>query len=260
MRRQSAFTLLELLIVVAIIGVLATLLLGALSAVGDKANAAAAKSQISAIKAALAAYETDMGRFPRLSPIPTAGGAVVHDEAPALYVALRNQPGRGGGPNSPYLQDWKAEDVGVVDRSKLVGGAINAAKTGISGVERESGDLPAERLSATDAQDINDLTFQANHDPMTGSQGALVLLDPWGNPYHYREWASVRRTVKNGLTGNEPAIVDYSDPDNNPGPAVITDPVKKRAHNPDGFVIWSNGPNGINEWGHPESDDVCSWR
>ena len=39
----------------------------------------------------------------------------------------------------------------------------------------------------------------------------------------------------------------------------VKDPVFDRPHNPESFDLWSNGPNGINEFGHAESDDVTSW-
>ena len=43
------------------------------------------------------------------------------------------------------------------------------------------------------------------------------------------------------------------------GDEPITGPVDDLPHNPESFDIWSNGPNQVNEWGFPESDDVTSW-
>jgi type II secretory pathway pseudopilin PulG len=250
--------LIELLIVIAIIGILATLLLTAISSARRKAQIAVAKSHINALKAALASYETDMGRYPRLAAAPTTGAGPFHDEALALYVALRNQPGRGGGPNSPYLQDWKLDDIGIYPSGNFAQGTglINAdmVSMGASGVSP----LEVERLPSSYKEEINDLSFQQAHQPLGGSE-PLCLLDPWGMPFHYREWSSIRRSIKNGITADV-TPVDYAGAANNPGAPVIAGSRRDRARNPEGFDIWSNGPNRINEFGHPDSDDVCSWR
>lgn len=261
-RKTSGFTLIELLIVIAIIGILATFMLTALSSARRKSMITVAKSHINAIKAALAAYETDMGRYPRLSPIPTGtpGPEAFMDDSPALYAALRNQPGRGGGPNAPYLQDWKHDDIGIVANAGIMtGAAINEATMGqVPDVFIGLGKVT--RISAGDAEEINDLAYQLLRDPAAGSP--LLLLDPWGNPFHYREWASVRRSVKNNIGADATPSKEWADPgDNNGDPVIPASSVKKiRARNPESFDIWSNGPNQVNEMGHPDSDDVASWR
>lgn len=253
-RKLRAFTLIELLIVIAIIGILATFMMTALAAAKKKAQITVAKSHINAIKAALAAYETDMGRYPRLSVIPGAVAGPFLDDAPALYAALRNQPGRGGGPNAPYLQDWKHEDIGLLSRSVMTNGAI---KQDSMGQDPDAFVGIVERISKQDAEEINDLSFQADHDPSTGDP--MVLLDPWGNPFHYREWASVRRSVKNGISATV-TVVDWDNSEDNNGDPAITGSQKVRARNPESFDIWSAGMNQVNEMGHPDSDDVTSWR
>jgi hypothetical protein len=72
-----------------------------------------------------------------------------------------------------------------------------------------------------------------------------MLLDLWGNPFHYREWDSVRSADKAGLSA--PRSV---------GRRTIQDVPRT----PDLFDVWSDGPNGVNEFGDPASDDVVSWR
>jgi prepilin-type N-terminal cleavage/methylation domain-containing protein len=256
---RGGFTLIELLVVIAIIGVLASILMTALASVRRKTAITIASAHINAIKAALAAYETDMGRYPRLSPIPTAVGGDFPDDAPGLYAALRNLPGRGGGPNSPYLQDWKIEDVGIYLRGVCTPeGAVKEDQMGQNSADAFQF---AARLSPTDADAMNTMAFQDTHNPGIGGGDPLVLLDPWGNPYHYREWGSVRKSVKHGITTDATDPIPYDE--GNPGdPVFVPPPGEKtiRARSPETFDIWSNGPNGVNENGHPESDDVTSWR
>ncbi|MCO5171928.1 MAG: type II secretion system protein GspG [Planctomycetes bacterium] len=264
-RQRRGFTLIELLVVIAIIGVLATLLLSAIFGAKAKARVGVAKSEIRAIEAALSMYRGDQGRFPRLSPRPTANNTPIagndaawNDDCHALYAALRNRPSiaLGGGQGSPYL-DWKPENVGYLAANYLqvtmltnhTGGGANMTRTGVRQLEPVNYD----RLSVA--------AFQQQYAPRPNLTGGefLVLLDPWGNPYHYREWASIRQSAKDRtMAGTQiTRSIQFV-------PAEVTGQVplqqaRDGIHSPDAFDIWSNGPNGINEFGDRDSDDVTSW-
>jgi prepilin-type N-terminal cleavage/methylation domain-containing protein len=67
MRKSSAFTLIELLIVIAIIGILMGLLFPAANGAMDAARKAQAKNDAVQIATAVTAYETEYGRLPGLS-------------------------------------------------------------------------------------------------------------------------------------------------------------------------------------------------
>ncbi|MGE0713163.1 MAG: prepilin-type N-terminal cleavage/methylation domain-containing protein [Planctomycetota bacterium] len=260
--RGRGFTLIELLIVIAIIAILATVLLTALSGAKKRTQIAVAKSQITALKAALANYKSDMGRYPRRAIRPTGtanpgDGGWYDDDCIALYAALRNKPTLevGGGQNSPYVDDWKPEYIGYFSSGGTSGepseNAANAmGSNGVSGPY-------VERVPETDHGNLLTLAYQKTHKPGSGGSQQLIFLDPWGAPYHYREWASVRSNLKDFLITNPIGRSCTADP--NAEGAVIQNP-QDRPHNPEGFDIWSNGPNGVNEYGDPESDDVCSWR
>ncbi len=250
---RRGFTLIELLIVVAIIGILATLLLGALFKAKERASTGVAKSQIQAIKSALAMYESDHGKFPRrrARTMASGSGEAWYDDSSALYIALRNKPTRalGGGQNSPYLE-WKSESVGIVDKTKFELPGMHDNAITASGVRK---------IDAADVDKLNDPLYQQGFVPPAGEN--LAFLDPWGNPYHYREWKSVKQSEKDSAisSGGYTRVPTAPPADAATGPPVVGGAIKDQIHAPDRYDIWSNGPNGVNEYGFTGSDDVTSW-
>jgi prepilin-type N-terminal cleavage/methylation domain-containing protein len=254
---HRGFTLIEILIVIAIIGILSTILLTALSGAKKRTQVAVAKSQITALKAALANYKSDMGRYPRLSMRPTGtgnpgDGVWYDDDCVALYAALRNKPTLevGGGQNSPYVDDWKPEYVGI-----FTGGTTPTASN-VPGAMGSKGSVYTEPVPIVDHDKILTLDYQKQH--ASNDPAPLVFLDPWGSPYHYREWSSVRTLLKDQLLNTPITTRSCVLPIELEG-TVIASP-SDSPHNAEGFDIWSNGPNSVNEFGHPDSDDVVSWR
>ena len=107
---SKGFTLIEILIVVSIIAVLASLILAGVNIARKKASIAVAQSNIEALNTALEQYVTDTGRYP--------GDRIKDYENgfPALFDALfGDKPPRGkGGPNAPYMK-FKESEVYVYD-------------------------------------------------------------------------------------------------------------------------------------------------
>jgi prepilin-type N-terminal cleavage/methylation domain-containing protein len=238
------FTLLELLVVVAIIAVLATLILGGLGAARRRTKVALAKNNIAPLKAALQMYETDTGKYPRRT---YASGTAFANDITFVYAALRNRrtAAAGGGPNSPYL-DWKPEQVGFADFSTV-------SDANFGNVTNNPGSDGFPRIDPVDptiADQLNTMTYQASPYNPTGTK-ACTFLDPWGNPFVYREWASVPTATKDGF------LTSPTSRSSNTGGSTNTEAHPDRPHDVSKFDIYSFGPNGVNEWG--EGDDVTSW-
>src|ERR1700742_5130736 len=62
--RQAGFTLIELLLVLVILAILAAVVVPKFTGRAEQAKQAAAKQDISSMKVALDAFETDNGRYP----------------------------------------------------------------------------------------------------------------------------------------------------------------------------------------------------
>jgi general secretion pathway protein G len=88
-RRRSAFTLVEMLLVLVILAVLAAIVIPKFAGRSQQAKVTAAQSQISSIEMALDAFEVDNGFFP-------AGGAGLN--------ALIDQPSNATNWKGPYLK------------------------------------------------------------------------------------------------------------------------------------------------------------
>jgi prepilin-type N-terminal cleavage/methylation domain-containing protein len=72
-RWTRSFTLVELMVVVAVIAVLAGLVLGGAGAVRQRAARGQAKAEVSAIEAGLARYQIDFGSYPSSTGISPSG-------------------------------------------------------------------------------------------------------------------------------------------------------------------------------------------
>ena len=99
-RPRRAFTLLELLIVLAILGLLVALGLHSISRILCTSKAGAAQSTLKGLVAALSAYKTDFGSYP-------GEGASLTADTTVFVTALRQKDRQG----VPYFR-FEPEDIG----------------------------------------------------------------------------------------------------------------------------------------------------
>lgn len=135
-RGQQGFTLIEVMIVVAILGVLATLVVVNVGGQTDKANVAAVKSDLQAISQALDLFKLDNFRYPTT------------DQG---LEALVNKPDNARGwPDGGYLRKTPADpwQNPYVYISPGVNGPYDLYSMGADGAE--GGEGPAEDISLDD--------------------------------------------------------------------------------------------------------------
>ena len=108
-RRSRAFTLVEMLLVVVIIGILAALVLPKITGRSEQARVTAAHAQIAAFKTALNAFEVDNGFYPKgnsgLQALMVRPGELPNWRGPYLEES-------GGIPKDPWGNDYVYECPG----------------------------------------------------------------------------------------------------------------------------------------------------
>ncbi len=165
-RQRGGFTLVELLIVIAIIGLLAALSAGAVGMARAKAAVARAKTDVNSMATGLENYFQDYNIY------PCAGSneevEVETNQFPLMYeLTCGEKPPQGkGGINSPYLE-LKIDQIAVFVE------------------ENDEGQMIYEQAS-------KDLRL----DPDTEK----FVSDPWGSVYWYRENKS-KRTREDYMIG-----------------------------------------------------------
>lgn len=227
--RARGFTLIELLVVVAIIAILASLLCAQVFASRRAAYRALTFNRLKHMSAAIELYRSDTGQYPK-DPKNIFGA----DIPEFLFIALHNKPTPtlGGGWAVPK---WDIDDSamgrlnGVDDSFEPDSGPSFHNASLLGPVTHHSTDFQVQNLPAA----------RAGRD-LTEAEGAIVFVDAWGNAFHYREWSSKPSNLKTPL-------FQASDP-------------RDRVENADGFQLWSNGEDGINQWNADGSDDLSRRR
>ena len=181
------------------------------------------RTMIRSLQIALEAYNTDVGFYPRDGK--NTPGADIPD---FLFAALNNKPTVkfGGGPNTPYF-DAYSKDMGMVNADGIAQPLEEDAVP--STVQFQEAHLPRKAGDVKAEDTLKSPTFR----------GKPLYLDPWGQPFHYREWASKSKAVKEQWSEAKKGV--------------------KQVRNPRHFQIWSNGPDRVNNYGAKGSDDIKNW-
>lgn len=235
--RRRAFTLVELLTVIAIIAILAALLLPVISIVKTKAKVTQAKLQIQDIVTAVEAYDSAYSRFPVSDAAQTAannnGKLPSNPNGDITYGGLFTNT--SGASTWIGTQNYKTNNSEVM---AILMDITNYPGTGTPTVNINSEKNP-QRTIFLNAKMTGDTTTWPGVGP------DLVYRDPWGNPYiitmdlNYDEqcqdyfydmknvsWTGTGSQGYNGLV--------------NPSPVFAMNPNNFEYHGK--VMVWSMGP------------------
>lgn len=95
--RKNGFTLLELLIVIAIIGILASISFVALNGARTQGRDSRRKSDLETIRSALELYKADCNQYPASSSWPSVGNALTGTCTGGSNTYLQKRPGDPSG-------------------------------------------------------------------------------------------------------------------------------------------------------------------
>ncbi|MDD3119435.1 MAG: type II secretion system protein [Victivallales bacterium] len=132
MMKKRCFTLIEILMVVAIIAVLMGLLIPGINSVREKAKEAKAKTELTAIKTAIKAYESTYGIFPATRNVNgdlKLGGSKVTDadaEYDKLIHWLTQAPTDDNDPNPADMGEGNTRKIRFLDPANAAGNATYA--------------------------------------------------------------------------------------------------------------------------------------
>jgi type II secretory pathway pseudopilin PulG len=152
-RRQSSFTLIELLMAMAIIIILASLMLFAASGVLQKAKRSRASSEIQAMSTALESYKTDNGAY------PIANGLLTNSVAAPYFSTTLDGTTTAYQTNSQTLY-------------QTLSGQTNFNDTPVAG---------AKSYMSFKVSQVGNYNAAAG----TTGTGSSYVRDPWGYSYGY---------------------------------------------------------------------------
>jgi len=172
MRKESGFTLIEMVVVLAVVAILAAILTPTIAKNINDAKLARANNEVQVIAAAVGSFYKDLGRW------PTADGTDLDDNIQLLYGPGETPAVQGGG--VAQEQYW-----------------LNSGGWGAALVDTFTNQL-IENDPADGAVDYpNDTTVPRPELRWKGPYITEVKADPWGSHYSCNIWYTYNTTAGN---------------------------------------------------------------
>jgi prepilin-type N-terminal cleavage/methylation domain-containing protein len=207
LRRLGAFTLIELLTVMAVIAVLAGLILSISGYVTHKAATARAQSEISALSLACENYKSDNGAYPDIMPptgpgLNTTGSATIVVSSDQSSIPSDNlDPRLMGNPSTSYT-GAASSSVNYTNASL----ELYVALTGDISLSGTGGGPGTKNYITDFRQDAYGRAY--TNASVSGTNPVQYLGDPFGNPYGYSTanafYQQYAQTVTSGQVSKSP--------------------------------------------------------
>jgi prepilin-type N-terminal cleavage/methylation domain-containing protein len=256
---ESAFTLIELLTVIAIIGVLAGMLLPVLSRVKQQALKNQAKQEMAAIVTAIEAYDQAYGKFPVSKAVQTAAASSTTGNTDFTYGGTFNLVSVGSHvPATSTTIRTNSEVMAILMDITIYPGT----STDTINTNHQSNPKQVKYLNAKTVSDVT----------LPGVGPDLVYRDPWGNPYvitmdlnydgfcsdvfYNQQTVAQDTSVAGGKTGFF-ALFNNVDATGNGNHFLYNGKIMVWSAGPDGSV---NQTPGVNAKQGANKDNILSWQ
>jgi prepilin-type N-terminal cleavage/methylation domain-containing protein len=234
-RQRAGFTLVEMLVVIAIIGILASILLPVFHSVVDRAKRAKAKTEATSLAQAIEGYDSAYGRFPVSTNAQNTATAAGSDYT---YGGT----GRDAGGNVTWTLGTMTNDEVIailMDLQTYPGGGNTINYNHVKNPQQT-------------------IFLNAHMSGDTSSPGVgtdLVYRDPWGNPYIITMDLNYDENCEDAFYKMPAVATNY------PSGLILQSDGNYAARTK--VMVWSSGPDGkIDSTGTTTAnkDNVLSWQ
>lgn len=268
-RHRAGFTLVELLTVIAIIGILAAMLMPVLASAKKHALIMRARTEVNDLATDIQAYDQAYGKFP-VSQAAQAAAGQLYDGIPDFTYGGTFQT-----PSGPMALGTPLVGGGVLTNNEVVAILMDITNYPTTGSPTaNTNHVKNPQMTKFLNAKMSGWNPGTAGTALSGVGNDLVYRDPWGNPYiismdlNYDDACEDFVYARKGVSQNPPNSGNTTTGFNG-----LNSPGFSPGKSQDNFqyhgkvMVWSAGPDGIVDWSGQTAantgvnkDNILSWQ